>query len=118
MSCKTNKTPLSAQTIQVGMAHNLILQQNDNENFKILDVRTVEEFNNGHILNAIHRDIVNDKASLLNLDKDKTYLIYCHSGRRSQHALDYLKENGFKRLFNMDGGIVEWKNLQYTDSQS
>ena len=52
---------------------------------------------------------MNDKSSLDSLNKNKTYLIYCYSGRRSALAANYLKEKGFTQLFNMAGGIKDWK---------
>ena len=76
---------------------------------KSFDVRTKEEFEKGHIENAINIDFINNKRSLKKLDRKKTYLIYCQSGRRSQLAMDFLKEQGFTRLFNMRGGLLQWK---------
>ena len=55
------------------MAHNLILQQDGNSNFVIIDVRTTDEYDSGHIEDAINIDYLNNKDDLLTLDK-KTYL--------------------------------------------
>ena len=91
-ACKPTQQPSAHKTISVGMAHNLILQQENNTTFQIIDVRTPEEYRNGHIKNAINIDFMNDKSSLDSLNKNKTYLIYCYSGRRSALAANYLKE--------------------------
>ena len=98
------------KSISPGMAQNLILQQIGNDNFIILDVRTKEEFDSGHLTNAVNIDYNKDKPLLKTLKKDHTYLVYCHSGRRSQLAIDYMKNNGFLSLFNISGGIQSWKN--------
>ena len=91
------------------MAHNLILQQDGNSTFTILDVRTVDEFNNGHIKGAKNIDYLHNKKKLLNLKKNHTYLVYCASGRRSLLASEYMNQFGFTSVFNMSGGIQEWQ---------
>lgn len=77
----------------------------------ILDVRTAEEFNTGHIKNAFqadwtNRDQFNDRTQYL--DKDKTVYIYCLSGGRSASAADALRKKGFN-VVNLEGGITAWK---------
>ncbi len=108
--CKSSaiRTP-HARHISPGMAHNLILQQQQNAQFKIIDVRTESEFNTGHILGAINIDWNTKKNDLLRLSKTDTILIYCRSGRRSRLAMDFMKENSFNYLFQMDGGLVQWQ---------
>ncbi len=107
--CKTKPdrakhvTPLSP-----GMAHNLILQQLGNTAFQLIDVRTPQEFSQGHITGAINIDWMNDQKKLLTLAKKHTLLIYCQSGRRSQLAVNYLSDNGFHYLFHLQGGIIQW----------
>lgn len=78
----------------------------------VLDVRTPEEFQSGHIQNAINVDYQGaDFAGEINkLDKTKTYAVYCHSGRRSGLATDIMAKNGFKSVFNLNGGVIEWQN--------
>jgi len=76
----------------------------------VLDVRTRNEFRSGHISNAVNIDIYSSdfRIQIENLDKSKTYLIYCHSGSRSHSALKYMKSNGFDNVFHLDGGITYW----------
>lgn len=92
-------------------AYTLILKNKDNPDFVILDVRTPREFANGHIENALNLDYYSEtfKDDLNSLEKNKTYLIYCRSGRRSGKALDMMKELNFSRAYNMLGGITQWK---------
>jgi rhodanese-related sulfurtransferase len=92
-------------------AFDLIQENKDNPDFVILDVRTPEEFAEEHIENAINIDFnsENFRDELDKLDKDKTYLIYCRSGNRSGKALEIMKELDFREVYNMSGGIIEWK---------
>lgn len=110
MGCKKESSvPQKMRTISPGMAHNLILQQLGNKDFQILDVRTKKEFVSGHIDQSINIDYINQKEALLGLNPKTTYLIYCKSGRRSRLAAEFLNQNGFHSLFNIEGGIDQWK---------
>jgi len=76
----------------------------------VLDVRTPEEFNSGHISNAINIDIYSDyfRSDISALDKSKSYAVYCRSGKRSVDASSEMDLTGFKSTFNLTGGIIEW----------
>lgn len=77
----------------------------------LIDVRTPEEFAEGHLAGAINMNI-NDsgfESSLARLDKSKTYLIYCRSGARSGRAGNLMVSKGFTTIYNLDGGILAWK---------
>ena len=76
----------------------------------VLDVRTPEEFNGGHIINAINIDIYNDyfNSDISTLDKSKSYAVYCRSGKRSVDASNEMDSIGFKATYNLTGGIIEW----------
>ena len=93
-------------------AYILIQENKDNSNFVILDVRTPEEFLGEYIENAVNLDYYSDtfRNDLDKLDKNKTYLIYCRSGRRSENALNIMKELDFREVYNMLGGIIKWKS--------
>ena len=75
-----------------------------------LDVRTAGEFMAGHINGAINIDVEGNTfdAEIANLDKSKTYAVYCQSGRRSQIAVDKMASAGFDSLFNLENGIADW----------
>jgi rhodanese-related sulfurtransferase len=91
----------------------ILTQENkDNSNFVILDVRTPEEFLSEYIENAVNLDYYSDtfRNDLDKLDKNKTYLIYCRSGRRSGNALNIMKELDFREVYNMLDGIIKWKS--------
>ena len=82
------------------------------ENAVVLDVRTPGELADGFIENAINIDYNGSefKDEISKLDKDKTYFVYCLSGKRSQSAADYMRSNGFKNVVNLDGGTLAWVN--------
>ena len=79
------------------------------EDYIILDVRTQDEYDQGHIPGAIvisHDEIV-EKAEEVLTDKDQLILIYCRSGRRSKLAAEALVELGYTNIMEF-GGIIDW----------
>ena len=93
-------------------AFTLIEDNRNNPDFVILDVRTPQEFAQGHIAGAIMIDFysMTFRDDLDALDKDKTYLIYCGSGGRSGKTLDIMEELGFQEVYNLLGGINAWQD--------
>lgn len=80
------------------------------ENYIILDVREQDEFDEGHIPNAVlipYTEIKNQAAEKLP-DKDSPILVYCRSGRRSKIAAESLAELGYGNVKEF-GGIIDWK---------
>ncbi|MBQ9556162.1 MAG: rhodanese-like domain-containing protein [Muribaculaceae bacterium] len=79
---------------------------------QLLDVRTQEEFDEGHIAGSVLVD-VNDNAfvdkALSVLDTQRPVAVYCRSGRRSARAASLLTERGFK-VTNLNGGVMAWKD--------
>jgi rhodanese-related sulfurtransferase len=78
----------------------------------VLDVRTPEEFAEGHLANAINIDFQsgNFEEEISKLDKSKTYAVYCRSGNRSGQAVKDMSDLGFTNIYDMDGGIIDWVN--------
>ena len=79
------------------------------EGYIILDVRTQEEYDEGHIPGAIvisHEEIA-EKAEEVLTDKDQLILVYCRSGRRSKLAAEALVELGYTNIKEF-GGIIDW----------
>jgi len=97
-------------TIPPEKASDIIQQNKGNQEFEILDVRTLKEFNAGHLHNVRLIDFYSPdfKSNISKLDKTKTYLIYCHSGTRSSHTLSLMSTLGFSNVYNMEGGINKW----------
>jgi rhodanese-related sulfurtransferase len=81
----------------------------------ILDVRTAGEFAEGHIENAINIDVEGGQfdSGIAELDKTKTYAVYCRSGRRSGVAVAKMSDAGFTSLFNLNAGITDWQSQGY-----
>jgi rhodanese-related sulfurtransferase len=84
------------------------------EKVQILDVRSSGEYMSGHIKNSLQADWRNqgqfiDRTSYLS--KEKPVYVYCLSGGRSSAAAEYLRQNGFKKVVELDGGINSWKMM-------
>ena len=72
-----------------------------------VDVRTPEEFAAGHLQNAVNFNVEDSsfEAQIGGLDKQATYVVYCHSGRRSKLATDAMAADGFTSVYNLNGGL-------------
>ena len=79
------------------------------EGYIILDVRTQEEYDEGHISGAtqISHEEITEKAEEVLTDKDQLILVYCRSGRRSKIAAEALVELGYTNIKEF-GGIIDW----------
>jgi len=111
-----SETPIISDSIQTEKieyikitpqeAHDMMT---DNNNVVILDVRTQEEFDEGHITNAVLLPDyeIGEKAERVLADKNQTILIYCRTGRRSEIAARELIDMGYTKVFDF-GGITDW----------
>jgi rhodanese-related sulfurtransferase len=80
----------------------------------IVDVRTPAEYKEEHIDGSINLCITCDPDSFVDtLDPDDEILLYCLSGGRSADALRFLNTNEYNKVYNMLGGIIEWKEKGY-----
>lgn len=77
---------------------------------QLIDVRTPGEYTGGHLAGAINLDQSGGQleSSVGSLDKSKPVLLYCASGRRSAAAREYLREQGFNDVVDLQGGISAW----------
>ncbi len=75
----------------------------DTTDFVIVDVRTAEEFNDGHVKGSLNIDIMDEsfRGKISKLDKSKIYKLYCRSGNRSGQAERFMKSIGFKDVENL-----------------
>ena len=83
------------------------------KNYILVDVRTPEEFGEGHIEGARNIDVQNGEtfdAEFNKLDTKKTVLLYCRSGKRSRKAADKLEAMGFRKVYDLKGGFLAWEN--------
>ena len=89
----------------------------DLEDVQLVDVRTAEEFAIEHIPNAQNIDFRSPTfdTDITKLDKSKPVVLYCKSGGRSAKCLKKMKEAGFEKIYELDGGLSKWKH--YKESQ-
>ena len=81
------------------------------EEFILLDVRTDAEVLQSKIpIDSMHIPMNEIPNRITELDKNKNIIVYCKSGKRSQRVCDYLIQNNFKNIQNLDGGILAWAN--------
>lgn len=83
------------------------------ENFVLLDAREIKEFNVSHIENAINvgfDKFDSKKVTTILKDKNATIVVYCSIGVRSEKIGEKLLKLGYRNVFNLYGGIFEWKN--------
>ena len=98
------------QPVTAQQADELIQANNGNPDFIILDLRTPREFDQGHIAGARLIDYYNPQFTqrLKELDRSKTYLIYCRTGNRSGRTMNMIADMGFGKIYHLKAGIVEW----------
>ncbi len=77
----------------------------------LLDVRTQNEFKNGHIANSgqLNFYAFDFRKKLLMLPKDEPIYLYCNTGWRSEKAAKILVENGYSNVYNLEHGIMDWE---------
>jgi len=76
----------------------------------LVDVRTIEEYESGHIQDAINFDFYSGsfQKEILSLDKSSSIILYCRTQNRSTKTANYLKENGYEEITVIEGGITSW----------
>lgn len=99
--------PAKDAPVKIEQAEKLIA-----DGIQLLDVRTEEEWNEGHLKGAKRVDITAEgflEKAKATLDPKKPVLVYCRSGGRSAKATKALREAGFTTVHDMDGGITAWQ---------
>lgn len=117
---KTNKTTTSNSTATTNAAKtneirhvsmdDILKIMNENKDYVIVDVRTPDEYKEGHIPNAINipNETINETVYNKLKDKNQLILIYCRSGSRSRQAAYKMQKLGYTNLVDF-GGIINWK---------
>jgi len=85
--------------------------QISNDNVLLFDVRTMDEFNSGHLKGSINIDFYEEKLFdkfFKKVNKSKPIYIYCRSGNRSKKSSEKLKKLGFVKIFDLEGGYKNW----------
>lgn len=113
---------LSAQSLSNLNATTFDSKIKQTPNAQIIDVRTPGEFMQSHIKNAININISSNdfQQKIANLNKNKAVFVYCLSGSRSSYAVRVLSSMGFKEIYNLIGGMMQWRaaNLSETTDNS
>ena len=82
------------------------------EGIQLVDVRTPNEYNEGHLPNALNIDFLdkNFEINIQQLDKTKPVIVYCQRGSRSAKCASQLIANGFVKIYDLDQGFSKWKS--------
>ena len=101
-----NRTKGQSNLISCNSVAELINSQDIN----LIDVRTPDEFQSGHIVGAQNIDFYdpNFQKKINQLDKSIPIVLYCRSGKRSARCAAKISDDGFKIIYDLEGGIVEW----------
>ncbi len=103
--------PVPFADLTPAQAAALIKEKSADPLFVILDVRTAKEFAMGRIKGARNIDVkaANARERLGKLDRNGSYLLYCRGGMRSARAMGFMKGKGFKKVYNLAGGLMRWQ---------
>ena len=85
--------------------------QINNDNVLLFDIRTMDEFNSGHLKGSINIDFYEEKLFdkfFKKVNKSKPIYIYCRSGNRSKKSSEKLKKLGFVKIYDLEGGYKNW----------
>ena len=96
--------------VDVAEARNLIREKGE---LVVLDVRTVSEYESGHLEGAINIPVEALSGRLSELNSNDELLVYCRTGNRSTTAVGILRENGYDLIYHMDGGIAAWNSAGF-----
>ena len=80
----------------------------------ILDVRLWEDYASDRIINSIWAGEMSELEKVVeNIDKNRSIFLYCDYDDRSSVVSKILKKKGFKRIFKLEGGLMDWKNMGF-----
>lgn len=111
MSCKDKPATDEVKVISVEEVREAM---SDGQS-QLIDVRTIEEFNDGHLKSAKNICVTDNdfQEKVANLNRDEPVYLYCRSGKRSARAGEILREMGFTEIYDMDGGILKWQEEDF-----
>ena len=117
VSCKNaqkNDTKVASQTIEVIAPKAMYEVLLKDPSAQLVDVRTKDEFAVSHLKDAQNICVTDTdfKQKVAQLDKDKPVYVYCKKGGRRAQASKILKELGFTKIFDLQGGITNWQQQQ------
>ncbi|HWU40170.1 MAG TPA: rhodanese-like domain-containing protein [Candidatus Acidoferrum sp.] len=97
--------------VSVDQAKEMIQKHGGTADFVVLDVRTPQEFAEGHLPSGVNLNLMTPDFGrrLAAMDRSKTYLVYCRTGNRSAKAIQIMERLGFQSVNHMYEGIVGWQ---------
>lgn len=106
LGCKVKKDSPSVEIISSAELQTL----SQLEAIQLVDVRTPQEYEEGHIIDFINIDFLSEdfQTRIKRLDKTKPVIVYCRSGGRSSRCASQLIEKGFVKVYDLEGGISKW----------
>jgi len=106
---------LNGQTVDLIKPEELKRWQHEQKELVLLDTRSLKEFQVSHLKGSEFVDFESFEASnIMHIPKSSTVVVYCSVGYRSERIGERIKELGFKKVFNLYGGLFQWKNKGYT----
>lgn len=104
-------TPVLQGAMDLGLSPTLVVQMMNKERANLLDVRTLPEFNEEHIVGSEHLDLLElqNKLNQVQKNKQQPLIMVCASGSRSQKAVAIAKKLGFEQVHSLSGGLKSWK---------
>lgn len=111
VACSSGGDTLTTGIRTVGATEAQSVIDEASSDLMVLDVRTPEEFAEGHLANAVNIDFYAGDFSdqLAALDPETPYVLYCRSGNRSATTAEMMEELGFADVTEVDGGILAWE---------
>ncbi len=85
------------------------------DNALVLDIRSEENFKDGHIINAMNIPAAKLQESVSSLEKykDSPVVLYCQNGGEASRLLKFMKQSGFSKLYFLKGGLMAWQNANF-----
>ena len=91
----------------------------NHENAIMIDMRKDKDYQDGHIVNAIHLPELNDNTmERLEKFRKRPLIVYCRSGQQSTGVCSKLRKQGFEPVYNLKGGVLAWQNANLPLSKS
>lgn len=94
-----------------------VAEVKDRDDVYVLDVREQWEYDEGHIPGVVLIPLAEIPGRMSEIPNDKEVIVTCRTGNRSGQATDFLRQNGFDNVHNMQGGIVAWEQAGYEVSR-
>lgn len=105
--------PASVDAQPITMDHaSTLLQQVEQKEWLLIDVRSPQEYAQGHIPGALNmpHDRIDDYLAQLGDAKHKPIIVYCQSGRRARMVMDTLRMQAFKDVSHLEGDMMGWRD--------